>query len=61
MMYVVGFSSPRFTVSEGDDAANIQIGVISGSLRDDIVVQFSTVSSDAAGQYVQITYLWHEY
>ena len=45
---VIGFLNTSYTVSENDGVANIQIGVIRGSLERPINVQFSLNAMSAA-------------
>ena len=49
-MIVIGFFNTSYTVYESDGVANIQIGVIQGSLERPLVVQFSTSAISAAGE-----------
>ena len=46
---MIGFLNTSYTVSESDGVANIQIGVIQGSLERSIVVNFFTRAISAAG------------
>ena len=45
---VIGFLNASYTVGESDGVANIQIGIIQGSLERSVVVQFSTNAISAA-------------
>ena len=47
---VIGFLNTSYTVNENDGAANIQIGVIQGSLERSVVVRFSTSADSASGK-----------
>ena len=47
---VIGFLNTSYTVSENDGEANIQIGVIQGSLERPVVVRFSTNAISASGK-----------
>ena len=47
---VIGFLNTSYTVGECDGIANIQIGVIQGTLDGPVVVQFSTNAASAAGK-----------
>ena len=47
---VIGFLNTSYTVDESDGVANIQFGVIQGSLDRPVVVQFSTNAISAAGK-----------
>ena len=48
---VIGFLNTSYTVSENDGVADIQIGVIRGSLeRSSVAVQFSTNADSASGK-----------
>ena len=52
---MIGLLNTSYTVSENDGAANIQIGVIQGSLERSVVVQFSTNAISAAGKLMHAT------
>ena len=47
---VIGFLNTYYTVNENDGVADIQIGVIRGSLERPVVVQFSTSADSASGK-----------
>ena len=47
---MIGFLNTSYTVNENDGVANIQIGVIRGSLERPINVQFSLNAISAAGK-----------
>ena len=47
---VIGFLNTSYTVNENDGVANIQIGVIQGSLERSVTVQFSTSADSASGK-----------
>ena len=46
---VIGFLDTSYNVGESDGQANVQIGVIRGSLQRLVVVEFSTNAVSAAG------------
>ena len=51
VVHVIGFLNTSYTVGESDGVANIQIGVIQGSLYNiSVVVQFSIYAISAAGK-----------
>ena len=51
VVHVIGFLSTSYTVGESDGVANIQIGVIQGSLYNiSVVIQFSIYAISAAGK-----------
>ena len=47
---VIGFLNTSYTVGESDGVANIQIGVIQGSLERSVAVRFSTNDISAASK-----------
>ena len=47
---VIGFLNTSYTVNENDGAADIQIGVIRGSLERPVAVRFSTNADSASGK-----------
>ena len=47
---VIGFLNTSYTVNENDGVANIQIGVIQGSLERSVAVRFSTNADSASGK-----------
>ena len=51
---MIGFLNTSYTVGESDGQANIQIGVIRGSLQRPVAVQFSTNAVSAAGKLHEI-------
>ena len=44
---MIGFLNAPYTVSESDSAADIQIGVMQGSLERSVMVHFSTNATNA--------------
>ena len=46
---MIGFLNTSYTVGESDGVANIQIGVIRGSLQRPVTVEFSTSAISAGG------------
>ena len=51
---VIGFLKTEYTVSEADGTVELQVGVLSGSLSSDVVVQLDTLDSSAIGMYVHM-------
>ena len=47
---VIGFLNTSYTVNENDGVADIQIGVIRGSLERPVAVRFSTNADSASGK-----------
>ena len=47
---VIGFLNTSYTVNENDGVADIQIGVIRGSLERAVAVRFSTSADSASGK-----------
>ena len=54
---MIGFLNTSYTVGESDGQANVQIGVIRGSLQRSVVVEFSTNVVSAAGKLHKINYV----
>ena len=51
----MGFLDTSYTVGESDGQANIQIGVIRGSLQRPVIVEFSNNAVSAVGKLHEIT------
>ena len=54
---MIGFLDTLYTVGESDGQANVQIGVIRGSLQRPVVVEFSTNAVSAAGNLHKIDHV----
>ena len=58
---VIGFLNTSYTVNENDGMADIQIGVIRGSLERPVAVRFSTNANSASGKLNMHTSLTDKY
>ena len=47
---VVGFLSSSYNVSEDDEGVGLEIGVLSGTIDQSVVVEIRTISGSAVGR-----------
>ena len=48
---VIGFMDEQYTVSEADGRVNLRVGVLQGTLNNEVVVTLSTNDSTATGKF----------
>ena len=51
---IIGFIDAPYTVSEGDDSALLQVGLIEGSIQGEVIIALSTNDSTAVGMSIII-------
>ena len=58
---MIGFLSTHYTVNESAGAVNFTIGILSGTLSLDVIVEFHTESITAEGKLIPMTAVASQY